>query len=56
MAHCSIEPATKKYVKGYEFLSQVRNLSNKYGENLLDTAAKTRLDALETAYKKSIIS
>ena len=27
-----IEPRTRKYVKGYQFLSFVRNLSAKYGK------------------------
>ena len=30
-----------------------RNLSNKYGKKLLDTATKTRLDALKTVSKKA---
>ena len=47
----SIEPRTR-YVKGYGFLSFVRNLSNKHGKQLLDTATKTGLDALKTASKK----
>ena len=38
----SIEPIDKIYVKGYGFLSfaknMVKNLSNKYGQKLLDTA------------------
>ena len=45
----SIEPRTKKYVKGYGFLSFARNFSNKCRNKLLDT----ELDALETASKKS---
>ena len=44
-----IEPWTSKYVKGYGFWSFVRNLSNKYGKQLLDTTAKKELDALKTA-------
>ena len=47
MASYSIEPRTRKYVKGYGFLSFARDLSNKYGKQLLDT----RLDALKTASK-----
>ena len=31
-----------------------RNLSNKYGLQLLDTATKTRLDALKNASKKLV--
>ena len=43
----SVEPKTSKYVKGYGVLSFGRNLSNKYGKQLLDTAKQTRLDALD---------
>ena len=35
-------------------MSFARNLSNKYGKQLLDTSTKTRLDALKTASKKVI--
>ena len=31
-----------------------RNLSNKYGKQLLDTATKTGLDALKVAFKKEV--
>ena len=40
MTRYSIEPRTRKYVKRYGFLSFARNLSNKYGEQLLDDATK----------------
>ena len=50
--HYSIEAKTRKYVKGYGFLSFKRNLSNKYRKQLLDTAKKARLDALKTVTKK----
>ena len=33
MTRYSIEPRTRKYVKGHGFLSFTRNLSNKYGNN-----------------------
>ena len=33
-------------------MSFARNLSNKYGKQLFDTATKTWLDALKTAFKK----
>ena len=36
MWHYSIEPRTRKHVKGYGFLSFAR----KYGKQLLDTASK----------------
>ena len=44
----------KKYVKGYGFLSIGRNLSNKYGKQLLDTAGEIGPDALKTAPKKVV--
>ena len=31
MMRDSIEPRTRKYVRGFEFLSFARNLPNKYG-------------------------
>ena len=52
MTRYSIEPRTRKYVKGYGFLSFARNLSNKYRKQLLDTATKTGLDFLKTSSKK----
>ena len=45
MTRNSIEPRTRKYVKGYGFLSFERNLSNKYGQQLLDVATKTELQS-----------
>ena len=51
---CFVEPRTIKYVKGYAFLSFARNLSNKYRKQLLDTATKTRIDALKTDSKKVV--
>ena len=38
--HYSIEPTEKRYVKGYGFLSFARNLNNKYGQKLVDSAKK----------------
>ena len=52
MIRYSIEPRTRKYVKEYGFLSFARNLSNKYGKQLLDIATKTGLYAAKTASKK----
>ena len=54
MTYYSIEPRTRKYVKGYGFLSFARNLSNKYGKQLLGTATKAGLYALKTASKKVV--
>ena len=49
----SIEPRERIYVKGYGFLSFAenigRNLSNRYGEKLVDTAKKSATDALKIA-------
>ena len=45
--HYFIEPRTRKYVKGYGFLSFAR----KYKKQLLDT----RLDSLKAASKKESI-
>ena len=53
--HYSMEPRTRKHVRGYGFFWLARNLSNKYGKQLLDTAAKTGLDALKTASKKVVL-
>ena len=54
----SIEPRDRKYVKGYRFLSFAknigRNLSNKYGQKLLDSAKKSTTDAIKTASKRAI--
>ena len=61
----SIEPRERRYVKGYGFLSFVRNigthaakvaknLSNKYSRKLVDTAKKSATDAIKTASKKAI--
>ena len=52
MSRYSKERGTRRYVKGYGFLSFTRNLSNKYGKQLLDTGAKTELDAVKAASKK----
>ena len=36
----SIEPKKRRYVKGYGFLSFARNVGNKYGKKLMNTAIK----------------
>ena len=46
---------TSKYVKGYKYLSFARNLSDIYGENLLDNATKTGLDRAKSTSKKQSI-
>ena len=57
----SIEPRDILYVKGYGFLSLSRhankvakNLSNKYGQKLLDSTKKSTTDAIKTASKRAI--
>ena len=53
----SIEPRDWIYVKGYGFLSFAKNmgknLSSKYGQELLDSAKKSTTDAIKTSSKKS---
>ena len=52
----SIEPRDIIYVKRYGFLSFAKNmgkdLSNKFGQKLLDSAKKSTIDAIKTASKK----
>ena len=54
----SIEPRNRIYVNGYGFLSSAKNmsnnLSNKYGQKLLDSAKKSTTDAIEKASKRAI--
>ena len=50
----SIEPRTRKYVKGYEFLAFARNLTDKSDKKINDTAAKSGPDAAKTASKKVV--
>ena len=54
----SIEPRDRIYVKGYGFLSFAKNmgknLSNKYGQKLLDSAKKSTPDAIKTTSKRAI--
>ena len=54
----SIEPRDRIYVKGYGFLSFAKNigknLSNKYGQKIFDTAKKSTTDAIKAASKRAI--
>ena len=61
----SIEPRERRHVKGYGFLSFARNLgthatkvaknlNNKYGQKLADSAKKSATDALKIAGKRPI--
>ena len=53
-----IDPKNRIYVKGYGFWSFVKNmgknLSDKYGQKLLDSAKKSTTDAIKTASKRAI--
>ena len=62
----SIEPRERRYVKGYGLLSFVRNLgrratkvaknlNNKYGQKLADSAIKSATDTLKIAGKRAIL-
>ena len=54
----SIEPRDRIYVKGYGFLSFAKNigknLSNKYGQKIIDTSKKSTTDAIKNASKRAI--
>ena len=54
----SIETRDRIYVKGQGFLSFAkntsRNLSNKYGQKLLNSAKMSTTDAIKTASKRTI--
>ena len=50
----SIEHRERRYVKGYGFLSFARNLNNKYGPKLVDSAKKSGTDAFKIASKRAI--
>ena len=60
-----IEPRERRYVKGYGFLSfaknlathaakVAKNLNNKHGQKLADSAKKSATDALKIAGKRAI--
>ena len=52
----SIEPRDRINMKGYGFLSFAKNigknLSNKYGQKLLDSAKKSTTDAIKLLLKE----
>ena len=54
----STEPRDRIYVKRYGFLSFAKNmgknLSNKYGQKLLDSAKKSTAEAIKTVSKRAI--
>ena len=47
----STESKYRTYVKGSDFLSYVRKFGDKYGKKLMDTAAKTGIDAEKLSQK-----
>ena len=53
----AIEPKERRSVKGNGFLSFAKsigsNLSNKYGQKLVDTAKRSATDALKIACKRA---
>ena len=50
----SLEPKDRIHVKGYEFMSFARSMSNKYRKKPFDTAKKSATDAAKTASKRAI--
>ena len=50
----SIESIERRFVNGYGFLSFARNLNNKYGQKLADSAKKSATDAFKIASKRAI--
>ena len=54
----SIEPRERRYVKGYGFLFFAKNirknLSNNYGQKLVESAKTSAADALKTTSKRAI--
>ena len=54
----SSEPRDRIYLKGYGLLTYAKNmgknLSNKYGQKLLDSVKKSTTDAIKTASKRAI--
>ena len=54
----SIEPRDRRYVKGCGFLSFNKNIgknvSNKYGQKLVESAKKSATDAIKTTSKRAI--
>ena len=54
----SVQPRDRIYLEGYGFLSFAKsmgkNLSNKYGQKLLNSAKKSTTDAIKTVAKREI--
>ena len=49
----SFEPSYVKYVNGYGFLSFAKNMSNKYSQNLIDSAKIAKKIVPKRAIKKN---
>ena len=49
----SFETSYVKYVKGYGFLSFAKNMSNKYSQNLIDSAKIAKKIVPKRAIKKN---
>ena len=50
----STETKYRKYVEGYGFLLFAGKFGDKYGNKLMDTAAKKGIDAAKTAFKRAV--
>ena len=50
----SIELRERRYVEGYGFLSFARNVNNKYGQKLTNSAKKSASDTFKIASKRAI--
>ena len=50
----SVELRERRYVEAYGFLSFARNLNNKYGQKLIDSAKKSATDTFKIANKRAI--
>ena len=50
----STKPRYRKYVEGYGLLSFVRKFWDKYGKKLMDSATKTRIDAVKLASERVV--
>ena len=53
MTRYSIKPRTRKYIKGYRFLSFARNLSDKYGKKIIGYCYYNRTKCSKSCLKKS---
>ena len=51
----SLEPAHRRYVKGYGFLSFARKFGDKYGKKLMNTGINSAKKFSNSKYGKKII-